>query len=203
MLASLNHGRGQQFGGTLKPTLFNLRHWRKSVAFALHLQDHPRVTWMRYEDLVADPVPQLNRLARMLDVPAFSDAMFEHGILDQDGRPWEGNSSHFSTRGLDASSVGAYRTVLPAAVTAYAEAACYPELAALGYSVSISRDEVPAILAGFHEPYDDVRENLRETFASPDRTVEELARFSDIDHEGSGFYVFDDVRELLRKAVAR
>ena len=41
ILASLNCGRGPQYAGSLKPTLFNLRNWRKSVAFVLHLQRDP------------------------------------------------------------------------------------------------------------------------------------------------------------------
>ncbi|HYG65834.1 MAG TPA: sulfotransferase, partial [Thermoanaerobaculia bacterium] len=55
VLASLAHGEGRRHGGRLKPTLFNLRQWRKSVAFALHLEDHPGCLWLRYEDLAARP----------------------------------------------------------------------------------------------------------------------------------------------------
>jgi hypothetical protein len=61
VLASLNHGRGTDFAGPLKPTLFNVRNWRKSVAFALHLTGHPRFAWMRYEDLVARPLECVDR----------------------------------------------------------------------------------------------------------------------------------------------
>ena len=196
MLASLNHGRGEEFGGTLKPTLFNLRHWRKSVAFALHLQDHPNFAWMRYEDVAADPIAPLNDLAARLGVAPFTREMFAGGIRDQDGTLWHGNSSHAESRGLDASSVGAYRSVLPANVTAFAEAVCYPEMKVLGYEVT------PGVKAGapheeaiddFVEPYE-VRKNLRATFADPERKREEHPRRD---------YLFDDVGEILRKAAER
>jgi hypothetical protein len=61
VLASLNHGRGAEYGGRLKPTLFNIRNWRKSAAFALHLERHPRFLWLRYEDLVTRPREVLDR----------------------------------------------------------------------------------------------------------------------------------------------
>jgi hypothetical protein len=193
MLASLNHGRGEEFGGKLKPTLFNLRHWRKSVAFALHLRNHPRFVAVRYEDLVGDPVARLNEIARRLDIPAFSADMFADGIKDQDGTPWGGNSSYAESRRLDSSSVGAYRQVLPQEVVAFTEAVCYPELAALNYPVTIRKEDIPGTIARFVEPCE-VRENLREEFAHPDRRSEEADRRD---------YLFDDVAEILRKAADR
>jgi hypothetical protein len=193
MLASLNHGRGEEFGGKAKPTLFNLRHWRKSVAFALHLQDHPRFVWMRYEDVVADPVAELNRVTSILQIAPFTPQMFADGIKDQDGTPWEGNSSHATARGLDASSVGAYRRVLPLEVTAFTEAVCYPEMRHLGYHVTLPREQIADTIAAFTEPYD-VRENLRDAFADPARREEEQNRTD---------YLFDDVGVMLRKAAER
>ena len=193
MLASLNHGRGEEFGGKAKPTLFNLRHWRKSVAFALHLEDHPRFISLRYEDVVADPIAPLNRVAEVLQIAPFTPQMFAGGIKDQAGAPWEGNSSHATARGLDSSSVGAYRRVLPPEVTAYTEAVCYPEMRHLGYHVALPREQIAETIAGFTEPYD-VRENLREAFADPARRDEERNRTD---------YLFEDVGVMLRKAAER
>ncbi|HEX2122399.1 MAG TPA: sulfotransferase, partial [Thermoanaerobaculia bacterium] len=68
VVASLNHGRGQAFGGAIKPLWFNVRNWRKSVALALSLEGHPQFHWCRYEDLVHDPAGTLGGVAGWLDV---------------------------------------------------------------------------------------------------------------------------------------
>ena len=65
VLASLNHGRGADYAGRVKPTLFNVRNWRKSVAYALHLEQQPRFLWLRYEDLVHRPDECLGRITAL------------------------------------------------------------------------------------------------------------------------------------------
>jgi len=202
-LASLNHGRGETFTGTRKPTLFNLRQWRKSVAFALHLAGRSRFHWLRYEDLVAAPASGLEAITQSLGVASFTTDAFTHGIPDQDGGLWQGNSSHAAARSLDDSSVGSYRTVLPRTVVDYVEATCYPELTALGYPVALPSEAARTTISSYEDPYPDVREHLREPFSGPERAAEELARLSELTVPGSRYYVFDDVREKLRKALDR
>lgn len=206
MLASLNHGRGQLFGGQVKPTLFNLRQWRKSVAFVLHLQNHRGFSWVRYEDLVANPIESLNRLARMLDIDPFTEELFREGIKSQEGTVWAGNSSHVDRRSLDASSVGEYRRLVPASVVSYTEAVCYPELRHLGYNVSLDWPDPAGVIAAFEDPYEIVRENLRGFFTDRRRTTEELERVRLLSTAGTasrGYFLFDGIAELLREAVAK
>jgi hypothetical protein len=204
VLASLNHGRGPEFGGTPKPTLFNLRQWRKSVAFMIHLRRDPNFAWLRYEDLVATPDACLNRLADWLEVEPFPQDAFAMGVRDQDGRPWPGNSSHASARGLDTASVGAHASVLEPDVTTFAEAACFPEMRYLGYPMSLSWQDVPQVLNEFVDPYAGLRENLRATFSDPGRRVEELERvrrLSSSTAESDRYFIFCDVGEQLKHAV--
>jgi len=144
VVASLNHGRGPEYGGRLKPTLFNVRNWRKSVAHALHLEGAPGFMWLRYEDLVADPAAALR---------AF-------GLSDFEIRGWTGNSSHGERIGVSAESVGAYRKVLDPGVARFIEAACLPEMRLLGYPVSLEADEAPGVLRDFEEPYEITREGM-------------------------------------------
>lgn len=206
MLTSLNYGKGQQHGGSYKPTLFNLRNWRKSVAYALHLRDHPRFAWIRYEDLVLNPVESLNQVTPMLNVTRFEKSLFAEGIRDQSGKIWTGNSSHFTQHGISNHSIGAYKSLLPRTVTTYAEAVCYPELNALGYSVSVNWNEVPGIIAAFEEPYPIRREQLHNNFASPKRTDEELRRYellSNARHPEASYFLFEDLIPVLREAVRK
>lgn len=160
VLASLNHGRGHRFGGSPKPTLFNLRSWRRSVHFALALEGRPGFGWLRYEDLVAAPDEALAGLVRRLGM---APDPWEDGIdwiPDQGGGPWSGNSSHGGQSGVSRSSVGRHEELLPESVRRFAEATCYPELTRLGYALSIETDEVEAILEGFREPYEIDRPGL-------------------------------------------
>lgn len=174
-LASLNHGEGMQFGGRPKPTPFNIRQWRKSVAFALQLEGTAGFHWLRYEDLVADPEQSLQSLA-----DRFALAALRHVTpvrdLNAAGATWRGNSSYGERRGISQESVGTHRGVLPAMVTRYVEAACYPEMRLLGYETTIAPHEVPAILREFREPYD-TRADMREDVADEANTRLELQRF--------------------------
>ncbi len=204
MLASLNYGRGLEYGGRLKPTLSNLRNWRKSVAYALHLQGRSGFTWIRYEDLVLKPIECLSKATEMLEVAPFTRNFFAGGVKDQSGRIWEGNSSHVPHNGITHSSAGTYKSLLPAALVSYTEAVCYPELRALGYSLSIEWPQVPQIIASFEEPYEIERTGLREHFMDRTRAAEELKRVEFLSSSGPApvsYFLFEDVIPKLREAV--
>jgi hypothetical protein len=201
VLASLNHGRGREHGGRLKPTLFNLRNWRKSVAFALHLESHPSFAWLRYEDLVARPAEVLSSLASLLEISLFEEDLFASGIRERDGRIWEGNSSHGALHGVSNASVGAWKDVLAPEAARFAEAACYPELVRLGYPVSLDWEEVPGVLASFEDPYGLEREDLSEHLGAA-ALRQELRRMELLPGPASrSGFLFEDVHEALRQAV--
>jgi hypothetical protein len=209
VLASLNHGRGPQYGGRLKPTLFNVRNWRKSAAFVLHLRNRPGFFWLRFEDLIARPREVLDRIAGFLGVERFAEELLEGTIRDQDGLPWEGNSSHQVRRGIDPLAAARYREILPAEVARYVEAACWPELRSLGYPVDLDWDEIPDVIRGFTDPYGMDRPELSgfasEPMSRTSRTAEELRRHEllrggDGDEAGP-FFLFEDVFRQLREAL--
>ena len=160
VLTSLNHGHGPRFGGRHKPTLFNVRSWRRSVRFALELDDAPGFGWLRYEDLVVDPEDSLATLAPKLGMPPGLWAGEPREMTDAAGDRWPGNSSHGSQRGVSRSSVGRHEDLLPGEVRRFAEAACHRELLRLGYPVSIEPGEAETILREFREPYEIDRPGL-------------------------------------------
>jgi len=153
VLASLNHGRGGLHGGRPKPTLWNLRHWRKSIAFALHLASRAGFCWLRYEDLVEDPERILGEVGGELGCADLAEAALARPLMDGDGRPWRGNSSHREHFGVGRGSVGAWRGILPSAVVEITEASCGPELRALGYPVELPAERAPEVIERFVEPY--------------------------------------------------
>ncbi|HET9225381.1 MAG TPA: hypothetical protein VFR31_01825 [Thermoanaerobaculia bacterium] len=176
IIASLNHGRGPEFGGRIKPTLFNIRNWRKSVAYALHLEGRPGFQWLRYEDLVADP--------RALG--------FEPGEI----RDWTGNSSHGERTGVSAESVGAWRRVLPEPVARFIEATCLPEMRLLGYPAD-------AVLHGFEEPYEITREGVESDLANPENLEIEARRLEILQGPWAGrrWFLFERAQSRLREAM--
>ncbi len=206
VLASLDHGRGERYGGRRKPTLFNVRNWRKSIAFALHLESHPGFTWVRYEDLVARPLEVLQEIAGVLGLEPFAEDAFAQGIRDQEGLLWTGNSSHRPLDGITAQEVGTHCNLLPAAVVRYIEAACYPELSLLGYPVSIGREQVQKTLEAFEEPHKIMREEMRSYTDRVIRASEELRRYEALfkppDSEAHLLFLFEEVQQVLAEAVA-
>lgn len=183
-IASLNHGRGAVHGGEIKPTLFNIRAWRKSVAFAIAMSGHRRFAWCRYEDVVSH---------------------VHLGELHDGGKSvWRGNSSYGERRGVDASSVGAYKTVLPPSTAAFIEATCLPELQFLGYQTTMRAQDAPAIVQSYAEPYADIRrgmENDEVSAANASLEIERLERVSrPTDAGGARWFLFEAVHARLRAA---
>ena len=201
MLASLNHGRGPEHGGRLKPTLFNLRNWRKSVAHVLALAARPGFAWLRYEDLVQEPRARLEALARALGLELDQGFPAEAELRDETGSVWAGNSSYGARAGVDDSSVGVFSGILSREVIRYVEAACWPELRTLGYPTMLARHEVAASLGKFVDPYPLERPELAR-YLEPSRTDEELRRFALLDEpetpETRPWFLLPGVHHLLR-----
>jgi hypothetical protein len=174
IVASLNYGDGRTYGGEIKPTLFNVRSWRKSVSFALQCDGMPRFHRCRYEELVADPVKAMRALAANLDIAITSTDFRE--LRDATGEAWHGNSSHRAHDGVSASSVGTFRTVLPPEVSTFIEAACLPELQLLGYETSLTAAGAVRALHEFREPWTITRKGLDGDMATPGNARIEEAR---------------------------
>jgi hypothetical protein len=202
VVASLNHGRGQEFGGLVKPTLLNVRNWRKSIAFALAMETQPGFHWCLYEDLVENPVRELSRLAAAIGIER---VFIPHEIRDSGGIVWRGNSSHHEHEGVVTSSVGAYRHVLPHEVSEFVEAACLPELLLLGYETALTREAAVRVLTQYREPYEIKRAGTAGDAATPINLAFEAQRLErvtqPVSDESELWFLFSSVHARLRKAL--
>jgi len=200
VVASLNHGRGREFGGDLKPTLFNIRSWRKSVAVALAMSAHPHFHFCHYEDLVADPKRELDRFATAFGT---GGTVVPDELPSDDGAPWSGNSSHGEHHGIGTTSVAMWRQVLPPEVAALIEAACLPELQVLGYETSITRAEAGRVIERFREPYTITRTGMESDMYSAANAaveIERLERVSDAqDEQSARWFLCPDAHVRLRE----
>jgi hypothetical protein len=110
------------------------RLWSRATAAALALEGHPRVTLVRFEDLVRDPEGTVRHLCERLGIG------YEPGMLDVG----QVNSSHQvavggARRGLNSDAIDRWQVVLSAAETAITERMCAPWLRRFGYAPLASR----------------------------------------------------------------
>lgn len=205
VLASLNHGRGREFAGGIKPTLFNVRSWRKSVATALAMEGAEGFAWCRYEDLVSSPAETASRITARLG-PRFPQIDVQVTLTDADGMPWRGNSSHRMHATISAESVGTHRDLLPPETARFVEAATFPELRVLGYATTMSEREAEDALGSYREPYADVRAGLEEDAPSLANTRREIDRIQRLhqapDDESVRWFLFRRAHERLREAMS-
>jgi len=131
--ASLSGGDGRKYMGAVRPVLYTIRMWRKSVAFALAYSGHPNYFFVRYEDLVNEPLCWFTQITNFLKVDPFSEPFFSKEIYDQTGDLWQGNSSFDNYSVISNQSIGKYKEKLPIELNRYIDILCSPELMLFGY----------------------------------------------------------------------
>jgi exopolysaccharide biosynthesis WecB/TagA/CpsF family protein len=107
------------------------RLWVQATRTALDLAQHPRLTIVRYEDLVQDPEQTVRSLCGRLGLT------FEPAMLDVA----QVNSSHQSSaggarKGMHTDAIDRWRQVLTGAETAVTEQICGPLMRRFGYEAS-------------------------------------------------------------------
>ena len=179
VVASVYNSIDVKHMGENRPLLFLLRAWRKSIAYALAYEDDPNLTWITYEQLVADTQEVLQVLTDFLRLESFPDDAFKEGIFNQTGSLWKSNSSFKSSLGLNTASIGQFQDRLNNEIIAYVESACYPEMRAIGYSFSILSKYSPDALMSFREGFEITHEKFedcKDYSYSPDRIADECER---------------------------
>lgn len=174
VISSLISGEGERYGGQARPLLFHLRNWRKSVAFALGLQETGVVT-VRYEDVLEDAPGALAPVLTGLGLEGDGVGLEGTEIVDQRGERWGGNSS-FTTSPSDATTQKQrFLDVLEPRTLAFIECCTYPEMLALGYPLHTECGVDMAGLDGFAEPVPVTRAEFPPDY-STNRTAREEER---------------------------
>jgi hypothetical protein len=208
VVASLNASGGRRWTGDVRPTIQNVRNWRKSVAVALHLAGRDDFATLRYEDLCRSPFAQLDRLTELVELEPFARDAFTDGIAAQDGEPWRSNSSRGEMSFVSTASLDDWTRELPAQAVAYVEATCRPELVRLGYELSTSADERSAALKRYAEPWSIERDDVDPSLSGRDDVLaaerERLALLDDSRALSAGeeraWFLFPGVRARLTQA---
>lgn len=202
VLASLNHGRGLDFGGRSKPHLFNLRQWRKSVAFIFQNWLNPNFLAIRYEDLVQKPEETMQEVTSFLGLESLSAEILRGDLKTQSGNAWSSNSSHRPATKIDAAGVGRYRDHLDAATDQWVQAVCYPEMYALSYTLDLESTRVVDVLSLPLTELPLQRPELAAYQWSEERRDEELGRWQAFEDDvfDPQFFLFEDAFTELRAA---
>ena len=125
----MNTTGGQEYTGPVKPTLFHIRNWRKSVRF----YECPGVVGVHFELLLRHPEKELNRItADLSGREAPESHWFQNDLPDEFGKPWRANSS-FSTLSIGNRYTPRFMEQLTEDQIAYIEAYAYDEMQRHGY----------------------------------------------------------------------
>jgi hypothetical protein len=178
MISSLNFRQRDNQTGENRPILYSLRIWRKSAAFALEFEGHPGFKWLCYEDLVNKTMKELNRVFAFLSLPGMKESNFNHGIYDQHGKPWMGNSSFDDKAGVSSNSIGKSRELLPENVITFIENTCYPEMKVLGYKFYLTPVFNEEIVREYRDPFEKIHGKFPADYShSPANIKKEIKRF--------------------------
>jgi hypothetical protein len=205
IISSLIFRKGNKFTGERRPVLYSLRIWRKSVAFAIVLGSHSNFKWLKYENLVINPIKNLNEISKFLDLSKFPEDIFKGGIKDQRGKTWKGNSSFENYSGISKHSLGSFEKKMAIEVVLYIENCCLPEMKLLNYKPKFAKNFSPEILSNFREPYNIVHEKFPEgNKYAPIRCSEEIERYEKLTTPGklktkdaNRWFLFEEVYRKL------
>ncbi len=178
VITSLNFGEAAIWSGTARPDLFNIRQWRKSVAFATRYEADDRVHVIRYEDVVQQPVRTIEEITTFLEVSPLHRSILQGELRDQNGEVWEGNSSHSPNPSITSDSIGRYVHHLSPARRAWIEALCLPELRYLNYTAEVDVPAALATIASYVDETANTREELCKYRWTESRAFEETERLA-------------------------
>jgi len=208
VVASVHFGKRGEYTGAQRPVLNTLRLWRKSVAFAIELEGTPGFSWLRYEDLVGDPVRSMLALTSALGLEEFSSSTFDGELQDQSGEVWRANSSFEPHAGVSRGSVGSYRARLPNSVVRYIETLCLPEMRLIGYEADRATTFDPEVVRSYRDPFEETHSRFESGYShAPVRVDAEIARFEGIASgelsaaEVQASYLFARTHAALRSAM--
>lgn len=198
VITSLDYGRGKKYTGSHRPTLFNLRNWRKSVNFALALDGHRNFCMIRFEDLVRQPVATLNKIARMMGLQTFDKKWWSNGFQSENGTLWKGNSSFGEIKPFNPASIGGHADKLSKTTRLYIESVCRREMLAMDYAVSPSSlSACKKSISGFKDPFAIKRTEFQPNYSHTPKNIEyEIKRLENPD---PGFFLFHHIAEKMMR----
>ena len=206
VINSLNYGKGSDFTGNIRPTLFNIRNWRKSVAYSIAYKENPNLLTLKYEDLVNNSENELKRISEFLNIKSFDIKNLYKGFKDHGASKWKANSSFKDYHNISNESVGKYLNNFNQKYINYIERLCLPELLYLKYETKITKIENLNFLDEFNEPIN-VNHKIFDEKYSTDISKITLERnrikylIGNENINKKLYFIFDSVAEKLKNEI--
>jgi hypothetical protein len=207
IICSLNHGNGVEFTGDIRPLLYSIRLWRKSVAYAINNKDVSDFIFLRYEDLVLDTAATLNKITSFLNISPYKKEEYCQPLKDQNESIWKGNSSFGNYDQINSGSIGKYKKLLTEATVKYIESVCFPEMKYLGYLFEYNDHDLNRIRS-YKEPYLISRGNFSPDFSSNSENISmEMRRINSLKEDSTSkeeqekLFLFPEVYKELKRTV--
>jgi hypothetical protein len=199
MICSLNFGKGAEFTGLIRPLLYSLRLWRKSIAFSILNSPSSDFKMLRYEDLVSDQGAVMDDIFGFLGLKPRKDISFSD--------TWKGNSSFGELNGISDSSVGNYKKMLDENTLTYIENLCRPEMNWAGYYPVNNKLHIEFIRS-YKEPFKVNHRNFKSDYSSdPMNIMDEILRIKLLrekkvirTEEQNSFFLFPEVYHQLKES---
>ena len=208
VISSSVFGNSEEYIGKHRPVLFYIRNWRKSVAFKIHLENNNNFLFLKYEDLVNNPLNELNKITEFLKIKNFTEEILRKDIVDQDGRRWVGNSSYNPDYSLiSQKSQGKYKELMPPEMINYIESLCFPEMNHLNYEITTDTKDYKKHLLRYKEPFVISRPEFEPDFSTSESNLkDEIKRIELLQsqkaenaNELTDYYIFSEVYTKLKK----
>lgn len=200
IICSLNFGRGAEFIGEIRPLLYSLRLWRKSIAFSILNSSSPHFMMIRYEDLVSNQHEILKEI--------FSFLGLDQKVKLLTDESWKGNSSFGDLNSVSDSSVGNYKKMLDENTIAFIENTCRPEMNWAGYELMNNKLHIEFIRS-YREPFKISHKNFEAGYSSdPKNILEEVLRIKLLREkkvirreEQESYFLFPEVYHQLKDTL--
>jgi Sulfotransferase domain len=199
-------GRGSDFIGDVRPTMFNIRNWRKSVAYSIAFKKDPNFLTIKYEDLVLDTESTLSKISDFFNADGFDIDFLNNGLKDHSLEDWKGNSSFNEYSGISNKSIGNYKNNFDIEYINYIEKLCLPELLYLKYEVNNLSLEKMSFLEEFVEPFQVNHKYFHKNYSNESENIElEKNRINYLlgnkEVNKNKYFIFDEVADVLKKEI--
>lgn len=206
VITSLNCGDYEKSSGKRRPILFDIRNWRKSIAFSILLKDNPNVKIIRYENLIKNHNQEIIEVFNFLGLSYQNDNL-DKEIKDQQGMKWMGNSSFGNKNTISNDSIGRYKEQLSSEIVSFIETTCYFEMKYLGFDFSKIDKFDEKFIYNFKEPFNIERDAFTEYYKEDLVLKEqEIDRYNNVfkimsKKENEKWFIFEEVKNEFSKLI--
>jgi len=134
------------------PLLYVVRHWRKSIAYALeNIKQGNNIFLVKYEDLTSAPEVVFQKICNYLNIAYDSKILDSSKYKDGNGKTWTQNSAYSTSTKINTKSHEKWKEVLSTEEIQLVEELCSPEMEYLGYKRTTNENPTTLINSAYRD----------------------------------------------------